>query len=83
MSRSPARTRLGDEGIEIELDPPAPSPFGAEDITRLTIPHHLAPRLSSEATDDQPVSPAPEDGGFTFRIGESRFRSDRLGLRRA
>ena len=76
------RTRLGDEGVEVELDPPAPSPFGAEDITRLTIPHHLAPHLNGEATDDQPVVPDPEDGGFTFRMGESGFRYDRLGLRR-
>ena len=76
------RTRLGDEGIEVELDPPASSPFEAEAIEQLTIPHHLAPRLSSDATDDQPVVPDPEDGGFTFRIGESRFRYDRLGLRR-
>ena len=58
------------------------SPFGAEAIGQLTIPHHLAPRLSSDATDDKPVAPDPEDGGFTFRIGESRFRYDRLGLRR-
>ena len=76
------RTRLGDEGVEVELDPAAPSPFGAEDITRLTIPHHLAPRLNGEATDDKPVVPDPEDSGFTFRMGESRFRYDRLGLRR-
>ena len=76
------RTRLGDEGIEVDLDPPAPSPFGVEAIGQLTIPHHLAPRLSGEATDDKPVVPDPEDGGFTFRIGESRFRYDRLGLRR-
>ena len=76
------RTRLGDEGVEVELDPPAPSPFGAESITRLTIPHHLAPRLSGNTSDDKPVVPDPEDSGFTFRMGESRFRYDRLGLRR-
>ena len=76
------RTRLGDEGIEVALDPPAPSPFGTEAITRLTIPHHLAPYLAGDATDDEPVAPDLEDGGFTFRIGESRFRYDRLGLRR-
>ena len=76
------RTRLGDEGIEVELDPPAPSPFGAEVIAQLTIPHHLTPRLSGDVTDDKPVVPDLEDGGFTFRIGESRFRYDRLGLRR-
>ncbi len=77
------RTRLGDEGVEVELNPPAPSPFGAEAITRLTIPHHLAPHLSGDATDDQLVVPDPDDSGFTFRIGESRFRYDRLGLRQA
>ena len=76
------RTRLGDEGVEVELDPPAPGPFGAEDITRLTIPHHLAPRLTGAATEDEPVAPTLEEDGFTFRIGESRFRYDRLGLRR-
>ena len=76
------RTRLGDEGVEIELDPPAPSPFRTEAIVQLTIPHHLAPRLSDDATGDKPVTPDLEDGGFTFRIGESRFRYDRLGLRR-
>lgn len=76
------RTRLGDEGIEVELDPPAPSPFGGEAITRLTIPHHLAPNLAGEASDDKPIVPDPEDGGFTFRIGESHFQYDRLGLRR-
>ena len=76
------RTRLGDEGIEVELDPPAPSPFGAEAIAQLTIPHHLAPNLTGEATDGQPAVPDLEDGGFTFRMGESRFRYDRLGLQR-
>ena len=76
------RTRLGDEGIEVELDPQAPSPFGAEDITRLTIPHHLAPRLTGATTEDEPVAPTLEEDGFTFRMGESRFRYDRLGLRR-
>ncbi len=76
------RTRLGDEGVEVALDPPAPSPFGAGDIIRLTIPHHLAPHLTGDPTDDKPVVPDPKDGGFTFRVGESRFRYDRLGLRR-
>ena len=58
------------------------SAFGAEAIGQLTIPHHLAPHLSGYTTDDKPVAPDPEDGGFTFRIGESRFRYDRLGLQR-
>lgn len=76
------RTRLGDEGVEVELDPPAPSPFGAEAIAQLTIPYHLAPRLSGDTPDDHLVVHDLEDRGFTFRMGESRFRYDRLGLRR-
>lgn len=77
------RTRLGDEGVEVELDPPAPSPFGGEPIVQLTIPHHLAPRLAGDAAGDVSVVPSLEDDGFTLRIGESQFRYDRRGLRRA
>lgn len=77
------RTRLGDEGVEVELDPPAPSPFGGEPIVQLTIPHHLAPRLAGDAAGDASVVPSLEDGGFTLHIGESQFRYDRWGLRRA
>ena len=76
------RTRLGDEGVEVELDPSAPSPFGAEPIAQLSIPHHLAPRLADDTTGDESFVPDPEDGGFTLCIGESRFRYDRWGLRR-
>ena len=76
------RTRLGDEGVEVELDPPAPSPFSGGLIARLTIPHHLAPRLDRDTTSDESVVPDLEDNGFTFRIGEAKFCYDRLGLRR-
>ena len=36
-----------------------------------------------EATE--PVEPiaSPDDSGFEFRVGQRRFRYDRLGLRRA
>ena len=43
---------------------------------------HMDPQLTGEATDDQPVVPDLEDGGCIFCMGESRFRYDRLGLRR-
>ncbi len=76
------RTRLGDEGVEVELDPPAPSPFGAEPIVQLSIPHHLAPRLAHDTTGDESVVPDLEDGGFTFGLSEFRFQYDRRGLRR-
>ena len=77
------RTRLGDEGVEVILDPPAPSPFGGEPIAQLSIPHHLAPRLADDTTGDASITPDPEDSGFTFHIGKARFRYDRRGLRRA
>ena len=73
------RTRLGDEGIEVEFDPQPLSPFDARrPIERLTIPDHLL----RGATADGPVTPTPIEGGFTFNIGDRAFRYDRLGLRR-
>lgn len=73
------RTRLGDEGIEVEFDPPTQSPFDqARKISSLTIPAHL---LRGGYADD-PVPPSPIDGGFSFMVGSREFRYDRLGLRR-
>ena len=73
------RTRLGDEGIEVEFDPQPLSPFDARrPIERLTIPDHLL----RGATAEGPVTPTPIEGGFTFNIGDRAFRYDRLGLRR-
>ena len=73
------RTRLGDEGVELEFDPPPASPFDAgRRIETMTIANHLL----RGATPDGPVTPAETEGGFTFATGEQRFRYDRLGLRR-
>ncbi len=73
------RTRLGDEGVEITLEPAAPSPFAADcTIAKIVIPGHMARGLTGE----QPVPWIAGDGGFEFTIGERRFRYDRLGLRR-
>ena len=72
------RTRLGDEGIEVEFNPPPPSPFEpSRRIERITMPEHLL----RGADADAPVTPTPADGGFTFSIGQRAFRYDRLGLR--
>ena len=75
------RTRLGDEGIDVELAPPQRSPFeGAPSIARLSVP---ARWLSGERVEGAVTAePAPE-GGFTFAVGERRFHYDRLGLRKA
>ncbi len=73
------RTRLGDEGIEVQFAPPPGSPFDpTQSIEKLTIPDHL---LRGAATDS-PVAPEKVAGGFTFAVGDHKFRYDRLGLRR-
>ncbi|MCY4091440.1 MAG: CRISPR-associated helicase Cas3' [Caldilineaceae bacterium] len=71
------RTRLGDEGVEITLEPAARSPFAADcAIGQLAIPGHLAHGLTGE----EPVSWEHRDGGFDFNVGGRSFRYDRLGL---
>ncbi len=73
------RTRLGDEGIEVAFDPPPASPFDPDRrIEAMTIANHLL----RGATVEGSVSPADADGGFTFAVGDRRFRYDRHGLRR-
>ena len=73
------RTRLGDEGLDVALGPPPPSPFGfGRSIEKLAVPVRW---LGGAAVDGQ-VTPVAADGGFTFRIGDRGFRYDRLGLRR-
>ena len=73
------RTRLGNEGVEISLEPEAPSPFAADcAISRIVIPGHMARGLTGE----EPVPWTGGDGAFEFSLGDRHFRYDRLGLRR-
>ena len=73
------RTRLGDESIEVTLDPPPPSPFDPNrTIARMAVP---ARWLGSLKAPDS-VAPSLTEGGFTFTIGDRTFRYDRWGLRR-
>ena len=73
------RTRLGDEGVEIQLEPAAPSPFGrGGTITHIAIPGHMAHGLNGE----EPVPWKAGEGGFEFRVEDKRFRYDRRGLGR-
>ena len=73
------RTRLGDEGIEVQFDPLPVSPFDTNrNIETMTIAGHLL----RGAAPDGSVAPAEAEGNFTFAIGEQRFRYDRHGLRR-
>ena len=74
------RTRLGDDRIDIALDPPQPSPFDAsKQIDKLAVSVRWLP--AGDAPDS--AAPSPMDsGGFTLAIGDRRFVYDRLGLRR-
>ncbi len=74
------RTRLGDEGIEIELEAAGWSPFEGSRITSITLPRRWLP--GQEEWDDAPASAAPDRDGFTFRFAGRTFRYDRFGLRR-
>ena len=73
------RTRLGDERIDIVLDPPPPSPFDASNrIDKLAISVRWLP----EGGVPESVAASPIDsGGFRFAVGDRRFVYDRLGLR--
>ena len=72
------RTRLGDEGIEVQFDPAPLSPFDpGRTIDRMAVPA----RWLVGATIDDSVAANTSNGGFTFTIGSRRFRYDRLGLR--
>lgn len=77
------RTRLGDEGIEVEFVPPK-SPFDASvSIEKLTIPAHLLHGQPADAAVNQaPIKTITDADGFRFSINGANFRYDRLGLRR-
>jgi len=72
------RTRLGDEGIEFDLDSPQQSPFGTDPIERISIPR----RWLAGSWETASMSVEPDAEGFTFRVGNRAFRYDRFGLRR-
>ena len=73
------RTRLGDEGVEVNFAPPASSPFDPTSrILGLAVPAHMSRGLTGE----DPVEPVPFAGAFRFRLDERDFVYDRLGLRR-
>lgn len=72
------RTRLGDEGIEVEYDPEPSGPFDtSRSIVSMTVPEHML----RGATADGKVTPNQGEGSFTFALGDRSFRYDRLGLR--
>ena len=74
------RTRLGDDNIEVELDPPPPSPFNGAEIETVSIPLRLVGE--GNVPKETPIAPQTTSDSFEFAIGDRRFAYDRLGLRR-
>ena len=72
------RTRLGDEGIVVDLNPPQPSPFGVGEIDRLVVPRRWLP----ERWEDEPSVPIANGDSFTFDVGGRSFHYSRFGLQR-
>lgn len=70
-------TRLGAEGLVIELAPGAVGPFGAE-VRRLALPAHW--RGLTPPDGPAPVEPLAD--GFRLRLGERVLVYGRLGLRK-
>lgn len=70
-------TRLGAEGLVVELAPGAVGPFGVE-VHRLAIPAHWKGLTPPEGA--VPVEPLAD--GFRLRLGEAVLRYGRAGLGR-
>lgn len=78
------RTRLGNNGIDVEFVPQPKSPFNPSvSIEKLTIPAHLLHGQPADAAVNQaPIKTITDADGFRFSINGANFRYDRLGLRR-
>ena len=72
------RTRLGDEGIVVDLNLPQPSPFGVGEVDRLVVPRRWLP----ERWEDEPSVPIANGDSFTFDVGGRSFHYSRFGLQR-
>ena len=73
------RTRLGDEGVTVEFEPPPASPFDSGlPIPQMSIPYHMSRGLNPQ----EPVAATATEGGFEFTVEDVSFRYDRLGLGR-
>ena len=72
------RTRIGDEGLEVTLAPPGPSPFTARPIEKLTLPSYMA----MGHDDIETIVPVERERGFEFTLGKAVFRYGRLGLQK-
>lgn len=68
-------TRLGAEGLIVDLAPGASGPFGIE-VRRLALPAHW----KGLTLPDGPAPVEPLPGGFRLRLGDAALHYGRLGL---
>lgn len=78
---APAKTRLGLDGIDLELPAPMDTPFGHR-IDKLTVPAWMLPPGPQGETPALPVVEQLRviDGGFSFSVRGQPLRYDRHGL---
>ena len=76
-------SRLGAADRLVVFNSTPPGPFG-QPVQQLALRHHQWP--AGLATDAQPEDVEPLNGsegpGFTFRLGHTRYRYNRLGITR-
>ena len=70
-------TRLGAEGIILQLDPPPVSPFG-NCITQIALPAQWSYGIKKDAT----ILTVSDQNSLIISVGEKRFRYSREGLQR-
>lgn len=78
-----ARTRLGLDGVDIDLPQAWTSPLG-QPLTQLTLPRWMLPKLAATATTPPALDAWQNLGAeMVFQVAGASLRYDRLGLRPA
>ena len=78
-SEERVQTRLGDDYVEVNLEPAQPSPFNREKISSVSV--RMRWLHSPSDAPETPITTQATEGGFTFAIGDRRFEYGRMGLR--
>lgn len=74
-------TRLGAADRLVAFDPPQRGPF-QQDVKQLALRFHQIPAGVSPDTEPADITPLPDDAGFEFTLGATRYRYNRFGLER-
>lgn len=72
-------TRLGAADRLVAFDPAPPGPFG-QPVQQLALRHHMLPQGLPDDAQPSQVEALPQQAGFTFALGDRRYRYDRFGL---